>query len=156
MVNPKEVYEVFQPDPRNCKEIREYHFVRIKRGAYEGDLGLVQKIDTDSTNVVVYVVPRLRPRKKRKPKKPAHDIGDAFIDDGIDVGAVKNQVEVKKKQRTVKLDNTGRPEPRLFDPAEHEDQEVVELDSYGGRHINQSQKEVNLKYRYWFYFVCIF
>jgi hypothetical protein len=147
-VNPKEVHEVFQPDPRNCKEINEYHFVRIKRGVYEGDLGLIQKIDTDSSNVIVYVVPRLRPRRSKKQKQSKMSMRNSFIEDKIDVGAETSHVEIKKKERAVILDNKRRPVPHLFDPDEHEDQGVITVNSYGGRHISHgSQKEMNVKYR---------
>lgn len=154
MVNPKEVYEVFQPDPRNCKEIREFHFTRIKRGAYEGDLGLIKKIDTESSNVIVFVVPRLKPRKsKRQSARTSRQIdiqGESFIDDEIDVGAHRvTGVETKKKEREIKLDGKGRPEPRLFDPRDFEDQDVTQVHPYGGRHMQggQADEETNYEYR---------
>jgi hypothetical protein len=153
-VNPKEVYEVFQPDPRNCKEINEYHFTRIKRGAYEGDLGLIKKIDTESSNVIVFVVPRLRPRKSKKRSTRAKrqiDIGgENFIDDSIDIGSVRTQgIETKKKVKEVRLDSKGRPEPKLFDPKEYDDQDIVQVHPYGGRHMQSGPEmdETNFEYR---------
>lgn len=144
---------MFQPDPRNCKEIKEYHFVRIKRGAYEGDLGLIKKIDTESSNVIVFVVPRLKQRKsKKKVKKQTkiHDIGNDFIDDQIDIGGeTQKRVEVKRKQREVKLDRKGRPVPRLFDPTEYDDHDVIQVHPYGARnmHSGQVNEETNFEYR---------
>lgn len=141
---------MFQPDPRNCKEIHENHFVRIKRGAYAGDLGVVKKIDTDSTNVIVFVVPRLKSRKpkKQKPRRP-YEIED-FIDDGIDVGTAQSQVTrvQEKKKRVVKLDSKGRAEPRLFDPADFDKDDFTEIDLMGRKNIGfHSQKETNVFYR---------
>lgn len=145
------MYEVFQPDPRNCKEINESHFVRIKRGTYAGDLGVVKKIDTDSTNVIVFVVPRLKPRKAKKQKqRRSYEIDESFIDDGIDVGTVPSQSTRvrKKKERVVKLDSKGRPEPKLFDPGDFDKDEYTEIDLMGRKNIDfHSQKETNVFYR---------
>lgn len=154
MVHPKEVQEVFTPDPRNCREFPQNHFVRLRRGAYAGDLGLIKKIDSDSTNVLVMVVPRLRPRKARKPNKPAFPrSGDPFIDDGIDVGAIDtpapSEMQARPRKKKVALDSKGRPRPRLFDPADFDKDDYTEVDLLGRRSLGaSSQRRANVFYRW--------
>lgn len=114
---------------------------------------MIKKIDTESSNVIVFVVPRLKQRKsKKKVKKQTkiHDIGNDFIDDQIDIGGeTQKRVEVKRKQREVKLDRKGRPVPRLFDPTEYDDHDVIQVHPYGARnmHSGQVSEETNFEYR---------
>lgn len=77
-------------------------------------------------------------------------MGDGFIDDEIDIGGVRHQgIEVKKKEREIKLDSKGRPVPRLFDPIEYDDHDVVQVHPYGARnlHSGQMNEETNYEYR---------
>lgn len=121
MVNPKEVSEVFAPDPRNCREINSWQFVRIIKGKYEGDLGLVEKIDTDSKGIIVYVVPRLNIRKKALKAAEFDEFGLEAGND-IDISSTRGRREESKRRvlRDMK-DDKGRPVPRMFDPKEHPD-----------------------------------
>ena len=128
--------------------------MRIKRGVYEGDLGLVKKIDTESSNVIVFVVPRMKNRKTKKrseqTRRPNDFHDEGFIDDGIDIGSSRTRgTETKKKEREVRIDGKGRPEPRLFDPADFEDQDVVQVHPFGGRNMQngEPEEETNFEYR---------
>ena len=121
MVNPKEVSEVFAPDPRNCREILSWQFVRIVRGKYTGDLGLVEKIDTDSKGIIVYVVPRLNIRKKAKRARGMDEYGMEAGND-IDISSAKGRrAESRRGILRDMKDDQGRPVPRMFDPQEHPD-----------------------------------
>ena len=131
IINPQEVWQVFQPDPRNCKEIKEWNFVRIKRGIYEGDLGLVNRIDSETTNVIVYVVPRIKPRAQSKQRITKNrfnlDIGDDLNSNmNLDINDVKSEpVRSKNREFQVQYDNKGRVIPKLFDPEDYPDRDVL-------------------------------
>ena len=117
LVNPKEVWQIFRPDPRNCIEIKSNNFVRIKRGAYKGDLAVVNKIDTESKNVIVFVVPRLKLTKNMMgtDAKRTRSRRETFEND-LDIHSsrvVPREQEQVKYQH--KFDEKGRIIQTLFD-----------------------------------------
>lgn len=72
LIHLKEIPKVLKADPRKDITIEVHTFVRIKRGLYTGDLGLVTHVDDDTNTAIVRVVPRLEnSRDDQKVKPPA-------------------------------------------------------------------------------------
>ena len=66
----KEVPKVLKADPRKDIIINPNTFVRIKRGLYAGDLGLVQIVDDDTNTAIVRVMPRIDSSKDDQKVRP--------------------------------------------------------------------------------------
>lgn len=130
--------------------------MRIKRGIYEGDLGLVKKIDSDSSHVVVYVVPRLKQSNQRKEKKKPTTHGVDLFEDNynynqndLDVNSLSREDNSKRTKKVeVQYDSKGRVIPKLFDREDFPDREIVPLSgpSYG-RGIGSDSQNVNVELR---------
>lgn len=55
----QEVMAIFKSDLSKQYDVKENQWVRIKRGAYENDLGQIISIDDSCEKVTVKLVPRL-------------------------------------------------------------------------------------------------
>lgn len=73
----KEVPKVLKADPRKDINVEPNTFIRIKRGLYGGDLGLIQIVDDDTNTAIVRVIPRIENSKDEQKIKPPAKLFDS-------------------------------------------------------------------------------
>lgn len=105
---------------------------------------MVKQIDSESHNVIVYVVPRLRMKRKAKTRDKMHsniDLDeDSFVNNDIDINSSRlSKAERKREFLGTQLDSTGRPLPRLFNPKDYNEDDVTQIYPLAYRQTGHSE-----------------
>ena len=112
IIGVKEVTQVFTPDPKRNLDIEVGQFVRVKRGLYDGDLGMIKDFDDDFKKIEIKIVPRLF-------------AGSTFDDDAEDTTPGAKRKSYFEKMREMKQKNI-RPPQKYFSTEEFPDATVDE------------------------------
>ena len=107
IIGVKEVTQVFTPDPKRNLDIEVGQFVRVKRGLYDGDLGMIKDFDDDFKKIEIKIVPRLF-------------AGSTFDDDAEDNTPGAKRKSYFEKMREMKQKNI-RPPQKYFSDEEFPD-----------------------------------